>query len=188
TAPHPAARGGESPERRVHESRAEPAAGRRAARAPAGGAARLATLAVAAGLVALAPRLTTGWLAQRALGRAQAEGAGSSSATLAALAEIAPHDAEIALALGVAHLDEGDAVAAQRVLDRARGLTTSVAVELALGRAHLVLGDLPAARAAFARALGLHPASFRALLAVAEADRRAGAHDEARRALDRARV
>jgi tetratricopeptide (TPR) repeat protein len=148
---------------------------------------RLPALAAILALAALLPRLTMGWLAQRGLADVQKSGA-PSLAALEELAAVAPHDAEIALALGIALLDEGEPEDGLAAIERARTSSTSVGIELSLGRAHLVLDDVPRAVAAFERALRFHPASFRALLGLAEAHRRAQAFAAAHAALDEARA
>lgn len=128
-----------------------------------GGRGALALRALLFGAVALSLRPAAGgWLAARRV--TQAEGALPAEARelLEGAARLAPSSGEVALALGLLHLEAGRPEAAQRELERSRPLLANLGTDVALGNARFALGDGPGARAAFERALQRNPGSLRA--------------------------
>src|SRR6185503_8759423 len=103
-------------------------------------------------------------------------------------ARIDPRSGEIALALGLARQELGDAAAALEALRRSRTLFANLGTDLAIGNAELEFGRPDAALAAFRRALGRHPGYFRAHANAAVVLARLARFDEAEAELRLARL
>ncbi|RLB59316.1 MAG: hypothetical protein DRI90_15560 [Deltaproteobacteria bacterium] len=138
-------------------------------------------LAVAT-LVAVAvllPTAASSWLGARRLTAARELPLADRLARLGAAVKAEPQSGELALALGLAHLEVGEPQAALADLERSRGLLANLGTDVAIGNAHLQLGATAAAIVAYRRALRRHPALFRAHANLAEALRIAGDLDQA---------
>gem|GEM_PF-2704178 len=145
----------------------------------------LAVLALSSPLLGTA---TAAWLAERDVALADAAGPKARRARLERAFARDPRSPSLAVALGVARLQAGEAAGAARALEVAVALRPSVAALLALGNARRALGQAAAARREYERAVALMPTSFRARVSLASALLGAGDLDGAARHLAAART
>jgi tetratricopeptide (TPR) repeat protein len=145
----------------------------------------LAVLALSSPLLGTA---TAAWLAERDVALADAAGPKARRARLERAFARDPRSPSLAVALGVARLQAGEAAGAARALEVAVALRPSVAALLALGNARRELGQAAAARREYERAVALMPTSFRARVSLASALLGAGDLDGAARHLAAART
>ncbi len=131
---------------------------------------------------------TTAWLAEHDLARADAAGPRARRARLERAWTRNPRSPVLAIDLGVARLQDGDATGAERVLATAVALRPSVGGLVALGNARRELGEPAAARRTYERAVALAPTSFRARVSLSSALIAAGDLDGADRHLTVARA
>ena len=136
---------------------------------------------------ALLPIAGSTWLGARLATAARDADPDRKLALLSRAAAIDPRSGAIAFALGLAHLERGEPVAALVDLERSRPLLAQVGNEVAIGNAQLLAGDAGAAAAAYDRALRLDPGSFRARVNLVVALRRLGRDADADLQLRRAR-
>ncbi|MGZ8379499.1 MAG: tetratricopeptide repeat protein, partial [Gemmatirosa sp.] len=94
-----------------------------------------------------------------------------------------PHDDEALALAALAHADAGDADGAERLLARAAPLLRAAAAWRDVAAANRALGDAPASVVAQRRVVALCPSDSRERLALAHAERSAGASEEAERTL-----
>jgi tetratricopeptide (TPR) repeat protein len=155
-----------------------------AARSSGVSMARWGTLAASAWMLVAAGRT---WIAERCVSAARDLLPVERRSALARATRIDPSSGEIALELGLAELDVGDAQAAVRDLSRSRALLANVGTFVALGNAWMLLEDPQAALAAYERALWLYPGSFRAHANVSRSLVALGRVDEAKGQVEVAR-
>ena len=136
---------------------------------------------------ALLPIAGASWFGAHLATAARDENPERKIALLSRAAQIDPRSGEIAFALGVAHLERGEPIAALSNLERSRPLLPQVATDVAIGNAHLLAGDAGAAAAAYDRALRRDPGSFRARANLVVALRRLGRDSDADQQLREAR-
>ncbi len=147
----------------------------------------LLAVATLVAVVVLLPAAASRWLGDRRLTAARELPLADRRAQLSRAAAGDPQSGELALALGLAHLEVGEPKAALAELERSRGLLANLGTDVAIGNAHMQLGAISAAIAAYRRALTRHPALFRAHANLAEALRVAGELEQATRHLAVAR-
>ena len=128
-----------------------------------------------------------GWLATRSATRAEELHGRERLARLEHAASLDPHSGEIALSVGLARLEQGDAEGALEALDASRAYLASLGAEIARGNALMQLNRPREAVRAYTRALTWHPASLKAWVNRGVAALQLGELASARQCVDRVR-